>query len=257
MAEISSLIGKKGWGKVDQNGKITVWKKESEEMEGQPAEDYAAIADYYRGFKYGGLADKVEKLLKGTKQPLIADLGSGPGVLDEMIAKKIPDAEIVGIDLSAKMVNIAKEGARKAGLSARVSFVKIDALKAPEYFESRGRKPDMVISKDVLHRVDNVAETLLAFTQTVKENGGIVCAVSFLSLEDFDLRGLQQFAKGIRERENIGESQKSWTLARLNAPTIKKYQEALDFVTRQVKTQKAALTPDALYNANILIERSI
>ncbi len=50
-------------------------------------------------------------LPENVKKPLIIDLGVGPGLLSKEINKQIPNAEIIGIDPSKEMLNLAKENA--------------------------------------------------------------------------------------------------------------------------------------------------
>jgi len=50
----------------------------------------------------------VEDVIKGTKGcNIILDIGSGTGYLSIEIAKGLPSAEVCGIDLSRKMVDIS------------------------------------------------------------------------------------------------------------------------------------------------------
>jgi ubiquinone/menaquinone biosynthesis C-methylase UbiE len=52
----------------------------------------------------------------------IVDIGTGPGRLPLEIAKQVDDVELIGIDISADMVKIARRNAEKEGLSNRVRF---------------------------------------------------------------------------------------------------------------------------------------
>jgi cyclopropane fatty-acyl-phospholipid synthase-like methyltransferase len=54
----------------------------------------------------------------------ILDIGTGTGAAALELADRYPDAEVVGIDLSAEMV--AQAGARAADLSSRVRFLVAD-----------------------------------------------------------------------------------------------------------------------------------
>ena len=52
----------------------------------------------------------------------ILDIGTGPGYLPIEIAKKAPAITIDGIDLSKKMVELARKNAQRAGVTAQVHF---------------------------------------------------------------------------------------------------------------------------------------
>ena len=60
----------------------------------------------------------------------ILDLGAGTGCLGLSILKKLPDAKLVSVDVSADALAIAKENAESLGVSDRVHFVHSDAANA-------------------------------------------------------------------------------------------------------------------------------
>lgn len=72
----------------------------------------------------------------------ILDIGCGTGDLSINIAKLASkDTEIVGLDYSQPMLDIARQKADKAGVSGRVGFIADDASQLPfpdEYFECVG-----------------------------------------------------------------------------------------------------------------------
>ncbi len=76
--------------------------------------------------------DVVERMLElaGTRAgDLVADLGSGDGRIVIAAARKY-GAHGLGIELDAKLVEVSRENARKAGVSDRVRFVQGDVLEA-------------------------------------------------------------------------------------------------------------------------------
>ena len=76
--------------------------------------------------------DVVERMLElaGTKSDdLVADLGSGDGRIVISAARKY-GARGLGIELDAKLVEVSRENARKAGVADRVAFVQGDVLEA-------------------------------------------------------------------------------------------------------------------------------
>jgi ubiquinone/menaquinone biosynthesis C-methylase UbiE len=84
--------------------------------------------------------DIVEKMGNGT----ILDLGSGPGYLAIEIAKRSPSLQVYGIDLSKRMVKIARRHAKGVG-NAR--FVFGNAAKLP----FKDNSIDLVISTGASH----------------------------------------------------------------------------------------------------------
>ncbi len=54
---------------------------------------------------------------------LLADIGTGSGVIAITLAQKFPEAEIVATDISADALSVAERNAKKIGVSERVRFV--------------------------------------------------------------------------------------------------------------------------------------
>lgn len=256
---IDEALKAKGWGSMDEGGKVTALKQEPQEMLGDSAKEFSEHSEGMSKSKYFYIVKIVEQKLRrqGVKQPLIADLGCGPGVLTRELAEEIKDAKAVGIDLSTDMLSWAKAGAEKAALNDRVKFLQMDAADAAGYFEqTEGRKPDMVVSRNMIHRVPDIEKMLEAFIQTAKDDGGMVYSVSFVSPENFDLRGLNMFLKGIRDRQPWPDLQESWTLAYLNAPTLERYQSAVNALNQKFKLKSVTVVQDNLNYLNIMIEKA-
>ena len=97
----------------------------------------------------------------------ILDVGAGPGYLPFEIAKRAPGLELVGIDLSSGMVDLANNNAEKLGLSDRVKFKVANVGSLPfenEYF-------DAVISTLSLHHWLRPAEYIAEIHRVLKKNG--------------------------------------------------------------------------------------
>ncbi len=90
--------------------------------------------------------DIVGKVNGGT----IVDLGSGPGFLSTEIARKSPDLQVCGIDLSRQMVKIARHRARGAA-NAQFVFGNVAAL------PFRDNSIDLVVSTGVFHHLKSAA----------------------------------------------------------------------------------------------------
>jgi ubiquinone/menaquinone biosynthesis C-methylase UbiE len=76
----------------------------------------------------------------------VLDIGTGPGILPIEIAKRFPAAELIGIDLSEKMIAIANKKKKKSGLSNVVfTTMNANALTFDDNFL------DMVISTGSMH----------------------------------------------------------------------------------------------------------
>ena len=97
------------------------------------------IDSYYRRVA----EEVVDHLAGGT----ILDLGTGPGYLPIEIVKKSSDIHIVGVDLSRKLIQMARSNAAKAGFADRMDFQHGNAGR----LEFDDASFDLVISTGMLH----------------------------------------------------------------------------------------------------------
>ena len=112
---------------------------------------------------YSEVADEiVSNLIDG----IILDLGTGPGYLPIEIAKRNPLIRIIGIDLSRKLILMARRNASKAGLSDRVDFRVGNASKLQ--FEDASF--DMVLSTGMLHSLRDPVRVLREVYRVLKKN---------------------------------------------------------------------------------------
>ncbi|MFH1022799.1 MAG: methyltransferase domain-containing protein [Planctomycetota bacterium] len=101
----------------------------------------------------------------------ILDLGTGPGQMPAYWARKRPDAEVTAVDLSAAMLRIASERARRAGVDSRIKFVLSNAT---DTGLPSGRY-DVVVCHYMLHHFENPAAVLREMARLVRP-GGVILA---------------------------------------------------------------------------------
>ena len=77
----------------------------------------------------GEVVERMLELAGTAAGDLVADLGSGDGRIVIAAARKY-GARGLGIELDAKLVDLSRENARRAGVADRVSFVQGDVLEA-------------------------------------------------------------------------------------------------------------------------------
>jgi ubiquinone/menaquinone biosynthesis C-methylase UbiE len=110
------------------------------------------------------VAEEVTATLRSGR---VLDVGTGPAYLPVEIAKRAPNLEIVGIDLSPAMVAIATKNAEKRGVFDRVRVQRANAANLPfedGYF-------DLVVSTLSLHHWLKPSECLKEINRVLKENG--------------------------------------------------------------------------------------
>ena len=114
-----------------------------------------ARVDYFRRV-FGGFGGK-----------RVLDVGCGGGILAEALAAE--GAVVTGVDPSEKSLEVARQHARRSGLSIDYRLATAEALAScnfPERF-------DLVFAVDVLEHVDHLDETLAAIAQVLAPGGGL------------------------------------------------------------------------------------
>jgi ubiquinone/menaquinone biosynthesis C-methylase UbiE len=108
-----------------------------------------------------------EEIVGSGKTGLLLDLGTGPGYLPIEIAKRSPETRIIGIDLSEKLIGIARGNAKKAGVSSQIVFEIGNAAG----LRFRDASFDMVISTGMLHALKAPGKVLHEIYRLLKIGG--------------------------------------------------------------------------------------
>jgi ubiquinone/menaquinone biosynthesis C-methylase UbiE len=111
---------------------------------------------------YGQVAGEI---LSNFQSGEILDLGTGPGYLPIEIARRAPGINIIGVDLSRKLVQMARANAAEAGLSYQLRFEVGNA--AALHFDTASF--DMVISTGMLHSLKNPVAVLKEIYRVLKK----------------------------------------------------------------------------------------
>lgn len=110
---------------------------------------------------YSRVAEEIAAHLPGG---IILDIGTGPGYLPLEIAHRSSNVRIIGIDLSLKLIQIARLNAVKAGLSDRLKF-QLGNARRLEFEDSAF---DMVISTGMLHSLKEPVTVLQEIYRVLK-----------------------------------------------------------------------------------------
>jgi len=118
----------------------------SEGVEGYFAIKYAEFAGNSEEMQneYRRLAEKVVSLFEGGK---LLEIGPGPAYISIEIAKRLPKVEIIGLEISDTMIEIAKKNAKEHEVSEKITLKKGDASKMP----LEDSEFDFVITSGSLH----------------------------------------------------------------------------------------------------------
>lgn len=112
---------------------------------------------------YSFLAGFLKEYLSDIKNPIIVDLGMGPGLLSKEINKVIPDAEIIGIDPSQHMLKIAKENAEVKTFLATSENIPLD-----------DNTVDLLVTRFSLAYWKNPRKSIKEISRVLKPEGKIV-----------------------------------------------------------------------------------
>jgi SAM-dependent methyltransferase len=108
------------------------------------------------------LDDVQAKLERGAK---VADVGCGKGASNLLMAKAFPNSHFFGFDYHDKSIEAARESAKRAGLSDRVTF---EVAKAKEF---PGKDYDFVAVFDCLHDMGDPIGAAAHVRQSLAKNG--------------------------------------------------------------------------------------
>lgn len=106
------------------------------------------LPDFYRV-----IAEEVAIAIESGR---ILDVGTGPAYLPIEIVKTVPNIHVVGLDISNRMVEIARKNVREACATRQINLVRGDGNSLPFEDESY----DMVISTGVLFTCKNPVRVL-------------------------------------------------------------------------------------------------
>lgn len=123
----------------------------------------------------GWLKDKVDFILGSSEpQDKILEIGQGPGLLGLECLKCLEDALLVGVDVSANMVDIAIKNASEYGLSKRTVYINCDA----HQLCFGNNQFDCIISSYSLHEWENPVLVFKEMERVLKKKGK-VCLIDF------------------------------------------------------------------------------
>jgi ubiquinone/menaquinone biosynthesis C-methylase UbiE len=116
------------------------------------------IESYYRPV--------AREIAANLNQGTILDLGTGPGYLPVEIVKRSPTINVIGVDLSRKLIEMARLNAVKADLTERLTFKDGNAGRL-EFADSSF---DMVISTGMLHSLKEPVNVLQEIYRVLKKD---------------------------------------------------------------------------------------
>ena len=149
---------------------------------------YARVAPSILRPLYRRIASDVAELT--SDDPVrILDIGSGPGDLAVEVARRLPGATVVGVDLAPAMVDLAKGNALAASLGSRIRFELADAARLPLDDSS----VDLIVSSLSLHHWDKPSAVFAEVLRVLRPGGSALvydlAAITFSRTELAEILG--------------------------------------------------------------------
>ena len=110
---------------------------------------------------YGMVADEIVSYIR---QGSMLDLGTGPGYLPIEIVKRASDIHLTGVDLSRKLIHMARDNAQKAELLSQLNFEVGNSAR----LRFDDAVFDMVISTGMLHSLKKPVNVLIEMHRVLK-----------------------------------------------------------------------------------------
>ena len=118
-----------------------------------------------------GSCARLASRLTDLSAPRVADLGCGPGVSTFELARRLPRARVVGVDIAPRMLHEARRRRRQAHLSnACISWLRADAAQLP--FQDGSL--DVCTGHSFLYLVANRAAVLSEVRRVLRPSGRLV-----------------------------------------------------------------------------------
>jgi ubiquinone/menaquinone biosynthesis C-methylase UbiE len=140
-----------------------------EKIPGFMASAYNKAAKMAIDTYYSHVADEIASALKSGRA---LDLGTGPGYLDIEIVKRVPSIRVDGIDLTAELIDIARENSLEARVADRLHFEVMNAAR----LKFADNSYEMVFSTGMLHslkKTDTIVKVLKECHRVLRPGGEV------------------------------------------------------------------------------------
>jgi ubiquinone/menaquinone biosynthesis C-methylase UbiE len=100
---------------------------------------------------------------------VVLDVGTGTARIPPLMSEINPNLQIIAVDLSKNMLEVARLNVKKANLSGKITLQKVDAKKLPfedNYF-------DAVVSNSLIHHISDPIPVLKEINRVTKKRGSI------------------------------------------------------------------------------------
>ena len=163
-----------------------------------------------------------ERLLPANKNLKVLDIGTGPGFFT-IILEELGYTNITGIDVSEKMLEVAKENIQKYGKkNSRIQLIQMDAQK----LEFKPESFDIIVSRNLTWNLEKPQQAYSEWLRVLKPNGALFIFdanwYAFLQNEQLEKEFEAKRQQAIEEKledywqgEGVDEEKMDWIVQQL------------------------------------------
>ena len=163
-----------------------------------------------------------ERLLPANKNLKILDIGTGPGFFT-IILEELGYKNITGIDVSEKMIEVAKENIQKYGKKdSSIQLIQMDAQK----LELKPESFDIIVSRNLTWNLEKPQQAYSEWLRVLKPNGALFIFdanwYAFLQNEPLEKEFEAKRQQAIEEKledywqgEGVDEEKMEWIVQQL------------------------------------------
>ena len=163
-----------------------------------------------------------ERLLPANKNLKVLDIGTGPGFFT-IILEELGYTNIMGIDVSEKMLEVSKENIQKYGKKdSRIQLMQMDA----QSLEFKSESYDIIVSRNLTWNLEKPQQAYSEWLRVLKPNGALFIFdanwYSFLQNESLAKEFEEKRKRAIEEKledywqgEGVDEEKMNWIVQQL------------------------------------------
>ena len=184
--------------------------------------------------------EQLKRLLSGNQTLKVLDIGTGPGFFT-IILEELGYTTITGIDVSNKMLEVAKENIQKYGKEhSSIQLIQMDA----QNLEFEPESFDIIVSRNLTWNLQNPQQAYSEWLRVLKPYGALFIFdanwYSFLQNEQLEKEFEAKRQKAIEEKledywqgEGVDEEKMTWIVQQLPLTYQQRPQWDIDYFSSQ------------------------
>ena len=184
--------------------------------------------------------ERLKRLLSGNQTLKVLDIGTGPGFFT-IILEELGFNSITGVDVSEKMLEVARENIQKYGKeNSSIQLLQMDA----QNLEFEPESFDIIVSRNLTWNLQNPQQAYSEWLRVLKPNGALFIFdaswYSFLQNEQLEKEFEAKRQQAIEEKledywqgEGVDEEKMDWIVQQLPLTYQQRPQWDIDYFSSQ------------------------